>query len=298
LVVLVTGGSGFIGSHIVDRLVQSGHSVRVFDKAKPLREDVEWHKGDVLNERDLLDAMTDSEYVMHLAAVADVNIALQQPELCLQVNELGTLNLLKAASSKEVDRVILASSTWVYGRAEGEVTEETPLPPPDNVYTKTKIGQEHLVQSWNKVNGLPFTILRYDIPYGPRMRGNMAIAAFTRKALRGEAITLFGDGSQGRCFIHVEDLAEGNLAALKAEAKNHVFNLAGERFVTILDIVTNLNRLLGKVNVEHAPPRPGDFKGAKISIGKARQLLGWAPKVQFEEGLERYVRWVRKLQAP
>ena len=219
MVILVTGGSGFIGSHVVDELKVRKYDVRVFDKVKPLRDDVEWFKGDLLNERELLESMTDADCVLHLAAVADVNVALQTPELCVQVNELGTVNLLKAATAKEVDRVVLASSTWVYGRAEGEVTEESPLPVPDNVYTKTKIGQEHLVQAWNRVYGLPYTILRYDIPYGPRMRGNMAIAAFTRRALRGEAITLFGDGSQGRCFIHVEDLAKGNVAALRTRGR-------------------------------------------------------------------------------
>jgi UDP-glucose 4-epimerase len=294
MVILVTGGSGFIGSHVVDELKVRKYDVRVFDKVKPLRDDVEWFKGDLLNERELLESMTDADCVLHLAAVADVNVALQTPELCVQVNELGTVNLLKAATAKEVDRVVLASSTWVYGRAEGEVTEESPLPVPDNVYTKTKIGQEHLVQAWNRVYGLPYTILRYDIPYGPRMRGNMAIAAFTRRALRGEAITLFGDGSQGRCFIHVEDLAKGNVAALKDKGKNQVFNLAGNRFVTILDIVTALNKLLGRVVVEHAPPRAGDFKGVRINIEKSKTLLEWTPKVPFEEGLEKYIQAVRK----
>jgi len=296
LVVLVTGGSGFIGSHVVDKLRDRKYDVRVFDKAKPLRDDVEWFNGDLLNKDDLLNAMTDADFVIHLAAVADVNVALQSPELCVQVNEVGTVNLLKAATAKEVDRVVLASSTWVYGRAEGEVTEDHPLPAPDSIYTKTKIGQEHLLQAWNKVYGLPFTILRYDIPYGPRMRGNMAISAFTRRALRGEAITLFGDGSQGRCFIHVEDLAEGNVDALKDAGKNQIFNLAGDRFVTILDIVTNLNKLLGKVKVENQAPRPGDFKGVRINIDKAKGLLQWTPKIPFEQGLARYVELVRSQQ--
>ena len=133
MVILVTGGSGFIGSHVVDKLKERKYDVRVFDKAKPLRDDVEWFNGDLMSKEDLLSAMTDAEFVLHLAAVADVYVALQTPELCVQVNEVGTVNLLKAATAKEVDRVILASSTWVYGKAEGEVTEEFPLPAPDSV---------------------------------------------------------------------------------------------------------------------------------------------------------------------
>jgi UDP-glucose 4-epimerase len=185
--------------------------------------------------------------------------------------------------------VILASSTWVYGNVEGTVDENTPIPMPDHVYTKTKIGQEHLVHSWNKHYGLPYTILRYDIPYGPRMRSNMVIAIFARKAMKHEPLTLFGDGSQGRCFIYVEDLAEGNVAALEAGKKNEIFNLAGNEFVTISDIVDNLKQIFGNLDVKHEPPRPADFKGVIVNIEKAKKMLKWKPKTAFRQGLRKYV---------
>nr|MDO8135699.1 NAD-dependent epimerase/dehydratase family protein [Candidatus Njordarchaeum guaymaensis] len=191
---LVTGGSGFIGSHLVDKLLERGDAVRVFDLAKPQRNDVEWFEGDLLNEVDVAKAATDIETVYHLAGVADVNRALVDPSACLRINEEGTLNLLKECTIKEVDRVLLASTTWVYGKTTGIVTEESPIPLADNMYTKTKIGQEHLIVSWHKHFGLDFTILRYDIPYGPRMRSNMAIAIFVRRAMKREPITVFGDG--------------------------------------------------------------------------------------------------------
>nr|MDO8044214.1 NAD-dependent epimerase/dehydratase family protein [Candidatus Baldrarchaeota archaeon] len=295
MVVLVTGGSGFIGSHLVDKLHEKDYDVRVFDLVKPHRDDVEWFKGDLTNKDDVFKAFRDVEYVFHLGAIADVNVALSKPELCVHVNEIGTLNVLQAATAFEVERVLLASTTWVYGRIEGVVTEETPLPPPDHLYTATKIAQEYLLISWNKHYALPYTILRYGIPYGPRMRSNMAIAIFVRKAMRKEPITIFGDGKQGRCFIYVEDLAEGNVVALNNNAKNQIINLAGREFVTINQVIKELRNIFGDVPVKHEPPRPGDFKGTVVSIEKARKLLGWEPNTSFREGLRKYVEYVKSI---
>lgn len=294
MVVLVTGGSGFIGSHVTSSLVEEGYSVRVFDQRKPLHERVSWFKGDVLNEKDVLEACEDVEYIFHLAAVADVNVALSHPELCLAVNETGTVNLLRAARAKEVDRLILASTTWVYGKTEGTVDETTPVPMPDHIYTKTKIGQEQLVYAWFKHYGFPYTILRFDIPYGSGMRSNMAIAIFARRVMQKETVSVFGDGMQGRCFIYIEDLAEGNVAALKRAAENEIINLAGSEFVTINQVVENLKKLFGEVKVEHKPARPEDFLGAKVSIAKAKRLLRWTPKIRFNKGLELYVKLLMK----
>jgi len=294
MVVLVTGGSGFIGSHITSELIERGYNVRVFDQRKPLHGNVTWFKGDLLNEKDVLEACEDVEYIYHLAAIADVNAALSHPELCLVVNETGTVNLLKAAGAKEVDRVILASTTWVYGKTEGLVDETTSIPMPDHIYTKTKIGQEQLVHAWFKHYGLRYTILRYDIPYGPGMRSNMAIAIFVRKSIQKEAISVFGDGTQGRCFIYVGDLAEGNIAALKGSAENQIFNLAGAEFVTINQVVDNLKEIFKKVKVEYKSSRPEDFRGARVSIAKAKQLLGWEPKTNFKEGLGLYTKYLMK----
>jgi len=294
MVILVTGGSGFIGSHLTAKLVEKGYHVRVFDQRKPLQENVTWFKGNLLNENDVLEACRDVEYIYHLAAVADVNAALSHPELCLEVNEKGTVNLLKAASAKEVERVVLASTTWVYGRTEGVVDENTPIPMPDHIYTKTKIGQEHLLYAWHKHYGLRYTILRYGIPYGPGMRSNMAIAIFARKAMQKETISVFGDGMQGRCFIYVEDLAEGNVAALKGNAENQIFNLAGTEFITINQVVNSLKKIFGEIKVEHKFSRPADFKGAKVSIEKAKRLLEWEPKRKLEEGLRLYVEYLKK----
>ena len=294
MVILVTGGSGFIGSHIVNKLVEKGYDVRVFDQIKPLNENVEWFRGDLLNHNDILLACKDVEVAYHLAAIADVGVAVSNTSICININEVGTVNLLKACTSREVERIILASTTWVYGRAEGIVTEESPIPLPEHIYTKTKIGQEQLVYAWNKHFGLPYTMLRFGIPYGPRMRSNMAIAIFVRKAMTNEYITIFGDGTQGRCFIYVEDLAEGNIVALKHEGKNQIFNLAGSEFITMNTIIENLTQMFGSINVLREPPRPSDFKGVIVSIERAKTILGWTPKVPFTLGLKKYIDSIKK----
>lgn len=290
---LITGGSGFIGSHVTDALVTKGLTVRVLDKARPLRNDVEWFQGDLLSNDDVYEALQDVESVFHLAAVADVNVASTDPQLCLNVNELGTLKLLQACSGREVERFILASSVWVYGKASEEVTEATPLPTPGDIYTKTKVGQEHLVCSWGETHSLPYTILRYDIPYGPRMRSNMAIAAFVRRAINKEPITIFGDGKQGRCWIFVTDLAEAHALAMIQAASNQIINLAGTEFVTISNIVAMLTKRIGDFPIKHESPRPGDFAGVKTNIEKARSVLGWTPRTSFEKGLSIYIEGVK-----
>jgi len=290
----VTGGSGFIGSHVVDALVADGFAVRVFDKAKPLNDKVDWCKGDLLSMEDVHEAAKDVEAVFHLGAIADVSVATTDPELCLKVNELGTLNLLRACSGQDVERFILASSVWVYGKTSGTVTEETPIPFANDIYTKTKIGQEHLTYSWCQSHSLPYTILRYDIPYGPRMRANMAIAAFVRRAIRKEPISIYGDGKQGRCWIYVADLAKAHCLALKESANNQIINLAGKEFVTISEIVELLSKTLGSFPVKHEPPRPGDFAGVRTSIEKAQNLVGWSPETTFADGLSHYIADVRR----
>jgi len=287
MVILITGGSGFIGHHLIRKLIDEGHQVRILDKQKP-EQNVEWIKGDILEKDDISRACRDVSYIFHLAAIADVNVALSDPRYCIEVNEIGTINILEAARSYEVDRVILASTTWVYGNQE-KVNENSPIPHPDHIYTKTKIGQENLIYNWYKTYGLPYTILRYDIPYGPMMRSNLVLAIFTRRAKLGQSVTVFGNGEQGRCFIYVEDLAEGNVSSLQESGKNEIFNLAGNEFITINDILRILKNYFSNLNVEYAPSRVGDFLGVKVDINKAKQRLDWQPKISYEEGVKRYL---------
>ena len=178
---------------------------------------------------------------------------------------------------------------------EKEVDESTPLniESADHVYTSSKIAAELYCQSYHKLYGQNFTILRYGIPYGPRARGGTVAAIFVRRALNGEPLTIFGDGSQYRNFIYVEDLAEGNVAALKDVANNRTYNLEGMRPITVKEVAETVKKLIGDVEIEYKEERPGDFEGKTVSAEKAKRELGWEPKVDFEEGVERYIEWYK-----
>lgn len=293
--VLVTGGSGFIGSYVVDKLREMGIEVRVFDMVMPtFRKDIEFYHGSLLDFEAIRMALSGVEAVYHLGAVANVNDVFQEPYYAEAINVRGTINVLEAARrSNTVKRVIYASTTWVYeGCAQDVVDEETPLGTPNHFYTATKIASENYCLTYSKLYGLKTTILRYGIPYGPRAREAGVIPIFVRKALDGEPLTIAGDGSQFRQFVYVGDLAEGNVLALKSIAKNKIYNLDGKEKITVKQIAETVQKILGKdVKIEYVPPRPRDFKGKIVSSEKAKKELGWEPKTSFEEGLRKYIEW-------
>jgi UDP-glucose 4-epimerase len=281
----------------VDKLRDKGIAVRIFDMVIPtFRRDIEFYHGSLLDLEALRMALNGVDVVYHLAAVADVKDVYNDPYYAESINVRGTLHVLEAVRrSTGVKRVIYGSTTWVYSEvAEPVVDETTPLHAPAHLYTATKIASEYYCQSYSKLYDIPVTILRYGIPYGPRARDGAVVPSFVRKALRGEPLTIAGDGSQFRKFVYVEDLAEGNVLALKSVAKNKIYNLDGTEAVTIRQIAEAIQRLIGNVRIEYAPGRPGDFSGKEISSRLAKEELGWEPTVRFEEGLRRYVTWYRE----
>lgn len=297
--VLVTGGSGFIGSHVVDKLRDKGVDVRVYDGIMPtFRKDIEYYQGSILDVGGLSFAMDGIDAVMHLAAVADVKDVFIEPSYAESINVRGTINVLEAARRANAKRVIYGSTTWVYNEIDAnKVDESTTLQAPSHLYTATKLAGEYYCQTYSKLYGLEVTILRYGIPYGPRARDEAVIPIFVKKALNGEALTIAGDGSQFRNFIYVEDLAAGNALALKFIAKNKIYNLDGKEKISIKHIAETIQKILGNVKIEYVPVRPGDFLGKEVSSDLAKKELGWEPKVDFEEGLKRYIRWYKEREA-
>lgn len=296
--VLVTGGSGFVGSHLVDKLRDRGITVRVFDMVMPtFRESIEFYHGSLLDLEALRMAMSGVDAVYHLAAVADVKDVFEDPHYSESINVRGTINVLEASRKAKVHRLVYGSTTWVYSDVtEPFITEDTPLRAPSHLYTATKIASEYYCQSYSKLYGLPVTILRYGIPYGPRSRDGAVVPIFVQKALRGEPLTLAGDGSQFRKFVYVEDLAEGNVLALQTAAENNVYNLDGNEKVTIKRIAETVQKLVGNTKIEYIPARPGDFSGKEISSERAKRELGWEPQISFEEGVRRYINWYKERQ--
>jgi UDP-glucose 4-epimerase len=295
--VLVTGGGGFIGSHVVDRLLDRGMTPRIFDlSASPYHSplEVETFTGSITDPANLDLAMRDCDAVIHLAAVADVSHVLADPVLAEEVNTRGTLNVLEAACGAKVGRVVYGSTTWVYSDCvEQDVDEETPIPAPRHLYTATKLAGETYCAGYGELYDLETTVLRFGIPYGPRARAAGVVAKFTDLAFEGKALTIAGDGSQSRSFIYVEDLADGIVAALKPEAAGRTYNLSGDEVVTILEIAERVQENTDGCEIVHTPPRPGDFPGKVISNERALEEIDWKADTSFREGVKRYVEWVR-----
>jgi UDP-glucose 4-epimerase len=298
--VLVTGGSGFIGSHVVDALVRDGLAPRIFDLApSPVHPEIDTVVGDLADTRALERAMAGCSAVLHLAAAADVGEVEADPVEAERRNARCTLAVLEAARRTGVPRVVYASTVWVYSDVVAEsVDEDTPLRHPSHLYTATKLAGELYCRSYRELYGLESTVLRFGIPYGPRARPAAVIPRFVEKALAGEALTVAGDGSQSRGFVYVEDLADGVVRAMRPAAANRTYNLAATEEVTILEIAEAVRELVSPVPIERVPGRAADFRGAVVKTDRAERELGWRAATPLREGLRRYVDWRVAESAP
>jgi UDP-glucose 4-epimerase len=294
--VVVTGGAGFIGSHVVDKLAARGHVPVVFDLVpSPYHgPELETVVGDLCDAELARHALAGCDAVVHLAALADVDAVAKDPASTDRVNTHGTQVLLDAARETGVQRFVYASTIWVYGDAVDPeaVDEETPLGLPRHFYTATKIAGEMYTASYGELYGLEWTILRFGIPYGPRARPAAVVPAFTAKALAGQPLTIAGDGTQSRRFVYVEDLADGVVLSLTPVAANRIYNLVGRENTSVRAIARTIRDIVGDVKIVHVEGRTADLRGGNISGARAAEDLGWEPTTSFADGVRRYVDWV------
>ena len=294
--VAVTGGAGFIGSHVLDKLAAAGYAPIVLDLIPSPHHSpgtFETAIADITDFTAVCGALRGCDAVVHLAAVADVNDVVADPVRANVVNVGGTQTILEAARTTGVQRVVYGSTVWVYGASpvEGIVDETSPLALPEHLYTATKIAGEMYSLAYGRLFGVESTILRFGIPYGPRARPAAVVPAFVNRALRGEAITIAGDGRQTRQFVYVEDLADGIVAGLRPNAAGRTYNLVGREETSVREIADAVCSLVGEVPIVHVAERPADVHLGLVSGARAADQLGWSATTAFLEGLGKYVDW-------
>jgi UDP-glucose 4-epimerase len=300
--ILITGGCGFIGSNLARHLRAKGHKVTVFDNlsadTKNLPKEVAVIKGDI-RERDAVEkAVAGQEYVVHLAAEVSVPRTMEHPELAEQVNVIGTINVLRAAKSAGVKKVVLASSAAVYGNEPHTPTKESERPQPMSPYAISKLALEDYA-AFYRAQGLESCCLRFFNVYGPgQLPGTYyaaVIPAFIRKALDGEPLTIFGDGEQTRDFVYVDDVARAIEAALRKGSG--VYNVATGKSVSInalaQEIAAATRTQSGASRIEHKPARAGDPRTSLADVSNAKEELGFEAKTQLKDGLRKTVEFFR-----
>lgn len=302
---LVTGGAGFIGSHIVRALLQQGDFVRVLDNFSTGKREnlaglqVEIVEGDLRDKQAVAAAVQGIDFIFHEAAFVSVPQSMEDPLPCFEINQRGTEFLLEAARKAGVKRVVLASSAAVYGDSEARCDEQTPLRPL-SPYAVSKRVDELYAELYTRSFGLEVVALRYFNVYGPRQRPDSVYAAavpiFTRRLLDGQPITIFGDGGQTRDLVYVGDIVRANLTASQhPAAPGQVFNICSGDEIRIIDLVETLMDLFPAAPApQFAPPRAGDIYRSVGSPQKAAELLGFRTQTSLAEGLEAVVNWMKE----
>lgn len=302
--VLVTGGAGFIGSNLAERLVDSGHYVVVLDnlstgEEKNIHPEAHFICGDVRDYETVLTALNGVEVVFHLAAFVSVQESLKKPDECLAVNAGGTANIIKAAGESGVKKIVFSSSCAVYGDAGSKSVKEADKVNLLSPYSTSKLDAERLLIDNNSKYGYSYVILRYFNVFGERQNPHSPYSAvvpkFISSALDGKDIVVYGDGTQTRDFVYVEDVVDINMLAMTSGINNGIYNVGSGRGMTI-------NRLAGLViencnsgsQIRHEDGKTGDIRYSLADISKIKKDLGWYPKYDFGEALSKTVRWYKQ----
>jgi UDP-glucose 4-epimerase len=304
---LVTGGSGFIGSHLVETLVSGGHDVRVLDdfstgraeNLQPLKGRVDVQRGSILDAEAVRKAVADCEVIFHLAALPSVARSVEEPLLSHQVCATGTVQVLDEARKAKVRRVVYAASSSAYGDIAGAVRREDEPVSPMSPYAAAKLAGEHYCRCFTTVYGLETVRMRFFNIFGPRQDPKSpytgVIAIFISAMVEGKPVKIEGDGLQSRDFTYVANAVQACIKAADAPgAVGNVYNVGTGGSTSVLDLVKHLNDILGKsVKPEHVAPRPGDVRHSQADISRARRELGYEPNVSFVEGLRKTLEWYR-----
>lgn len=313
-VILITGAAGFIGSHVSRNLLANGHSVLGLDNFNDYYSQVtkKWNvarlehdfphnfrmiKGDILNEKLLEDLFVENKIskVCHLAARAGVRHSIEMPKLYEETNIRGTLNLLEISRKHDIEKFVYASSSSVYGEcAEVPFSEKMKLRPV-SPYAATKLCNENDAYVYSTLFGLPTVGLRFFTAYGPSGRPDMAPFLFTKWIEEGIPLKRFGDGTTSRDYTYIDDIVQGVTAALDCDALCEVFNLGNSKTITLNEFIALLEKILGKKAViDEYPRQPGDVRRTFADISHAKAKLGYAPSVDIEDGMRRFVQWYRE----
>ena len=306
--IVITGGAGFIGSHIAERLVPDNEVVIIdnlddyYSPALKQRNldcisakgEYTFIYGDITDLKFLQSVITsDVDFVYHEAAQAGVRISVENPFKPNDVNVLGTLNVLQASLEAGVSRMINASSSSVYGKVEYLPFDEEHPTRPVSPYGVSKLAAEHYCRVFHEVYGLPTVSLRYFTVYGPRMRPDLAISIFTAKMLKNEPITIFGDGEQTRDFTYIDDIVKANLDLMKtSNADGCAMNVGGEHRITVNDLIAHLREITGSASdVVYSDLQKGDAEHTLADTRLAREHIGYAPEINIENGLKKFTEW-------
>ncbi len=307
-VYVVTGGGGFIGSHIAEELLRRGETVKIIDNfstgkrenVEPFKKRAEVIEIDIADAKNLDDVMRGVDYVIHQAAIPSVPKSMLDPVKSHHANVNGTLNLLVACRDAGVKRVVYASSSSLYGDSPTLPKHEGMMPKPLSPYGAQKLFAEMYCQVFTRAYGLETVSLRYFNVFGPRQDATSqysgVLALFIPAVLQGRRPTIYGDGLQSRDFTYVQNVVEGNLLACKVPGVGgEVFNVACGDRITVNSMLQQINKITGKdISPIYAEPRAGDIKHSQADITRAKEHLGYEPVVSFEEGLARTIEWYRQ----
>src|SRR2546421_10441245 len=312
--VLVTGGAGFIGSHLVEKLLRDGHDVAILDdfndfydpqvkraNIAAVAKDIAVHDVDLRDGGIVAGLFRKEKFdaIAHLAARAGVRPSIQQPQLYYDTNVAGTLHLLEAARASGVERFIFASSSSVYGAAKKvSFSEEEHLTQTLSPYAATKIAGEFLCSTYSHLYRMHVVALRYFTVYGPRQRPDLAIHQFTRRIYADQPIDQFGDGTTRRDYTYIDDVIQGTMAALAYHGPSFdIFNLGESETIQLRDLIVAIETALGrKAKINRLPEQPGDVPLTCADISKARKLLGYNPSTLLSVGLPRFIEWFHQMR--